>query len=170
MMTSSDFFGKEGPVVERVEPSDGAILSDPISKVEIGEAPEGFKRIDTWVLPNAPKGECNAGVSFPNKKGELVSTNVKLKDGEVQGLKENWIPYLQKAGFILKSDLIPDEKKEDTGPWKLRHPEFSSLEKEFVYKVGKKELTLIQGVVEVETKTVKNALIKQGFEDISGDK
>lgn len=180
IMTSSDFLGRKGHVIGGDNPVDGVVLSEPISRVVVGDPPEGYNRKDRYVLPNAPKGKANAGVLLPKRKnGDLEPTTVELVDGEVQDCKEHWGKYLESAGFLLYSEFVEKEKRgrkkkeetKDKGPWRLRHPEFSAQPVRFDYKVGDDDDDVIemkQGIIETEDEAVKALLLEREFELLEG--
>lgn len=181
ILTSSDFMQRKGHIIGGDNPSDGAVLSEPISRVVAGDPPEGYKRKNRYVLPNAPKGDASAGVNIPARKGgEPEPMSVKLVDGEVQDLKDHWGPYLEAAGFVLYSEFVEKDKrgrKKQEKPsaekqsWKLRHPEFSAQPPTFDYKVGDGEDDVVemnQGVIETEDEAVKDLLLEREFELLEG--
>ena len=182
ILTSSDFMKRKGHIVGGDNtPDDGVVLSEPISRVVVGEPPEGYKRKDRYVLPNAPAGKAHAGVMLPARKGGAVEpVSVELVDGEVQDFKDHWGPYLEEAGFLLYSEFVEKDKrgrkKKEEAPaekpvWKLRHPEFSAQPATLDYRVGDGDDDVVEmqrGVIETEDEAVKDLLIEREFDLIEG--
>ena len=168
VLSTDEFYGKKkGTVLNSNTPAPENLISEKTSKLDVGNTPEGHVRKDEYVLPSAPRGASSAGVALPKRKnGELEPIMVQLVDGVVQGYKDFQIPYLVKAGFVLRTDFIKKaETKKDKGPWKFRHPDADEMKGEKEYKLNQKtSLVMIDGIIDTESERQKDQLLEKGFE------